>query len=131
MEIAVSCLQSPGSLNPFRFASINIGESCLAHAVRSPDLLNFLRRCPNLERFSFRGVCCEEGPLTVSPPVVALPRLHTLILDSTCIQRCALSHLHLPALRALHMRQLNMNFFLDNYRVTESGDSDDEAHDFP
>ncbi|KAI6094527.1 hypothetical protein EDD16DRAFT_1503045, partial [Pisolithus croceorrhizus] len=126
MEIAVSCLQSPGSVNPFHFASINIGASCLAHAVRSPDLLHFLRRCPNLERFSSRGVCYESA-LTAPPPVVALRRLHTIILDSTCIQRSAL---HLPALRALHMWQLNMNFFLDNYHVTESGDSDDEAHDF-
>ncbi|KAI6114181.1 hypothetical protein F5141DRAFT_1187805 [Pisolithus sp. B1] len=96
--IASSYLPSPGSLYPLHFTSIDIGESCLAHAVRSPDLLSFLRRCPNLERFSFRGVCYEEGVLTVSPSVVALPRLHTLILDSTCIQRSVLSHLHLPAL---------------------------------
>ncbi|KAI6115814.1 hypothetical protein EDD16DRAFT_1884035 [Pisolithus croceorrhizus] len=130
MEIASSYLPSPESLNPLHFASIDIGESCLARAVRSPDLLSFLRRCPNLERFSFRGVCYEEGVLTASPPVVALPRLQTLILDSTCIQRSILSHLHLPALRALHLRQLNMDFLLDNYHITESGDSDDEAHDF-
>ncbi|KIK18341.1 hypothetical protein PISMIDRAFT_684218 [Pisolithus microcarpus 441] len=130
METAVPYLPLPESLNPLHFTSIDIVESCLAHAVRSPDLLSFLRRCPNLERFSFRGVCYEEGVLTACPPVVALPRLHTLILDSACIQRSVLSHLHLPALRALHLQQLNMDFLLDSYHITEAGDSDDEAHDF-
>ncbi|KAI6041383.1 hypothetical protein EDC04DRAFT_2669190 [Pisolithus marmoratus] len=130
MEIATSYLPSPGSLNSLQFTSIDIGEGCLALAVQSPNLLNFLRRCPNLERFAFRGVCYEEGVLARTPPVVALPRLHTLVLDSTCIQRSILSHLHLPALRALYLRQLNMDFSLDSYHVTEPGDSDDEARDF-
>lgn len=129
MEITASYLPSPGSLNPLHFTSLDISESYPLYAVRSPDLLGFLQQCPSLERFSFRGVCFQEGALTVSP-VVALPRLHTLILDSTCIQRSILSHLHLPALRVLHLRQLNMDFSLHRYHIAEPGDSDDEAHDF-
>ena len=130
MRIAASKLPSPNSLSPLCFTSLNISESSLHHAVQSPLLLQFLQQCPNLERFILRGVCYEEGILKRPPPVVLLPRLHTLTLDFLCIQRSVLSHLHLPALRELHLRQLNMDFSPDGYHVEEPGDSDDEAQDF-
>lgn len=46
------------------------------------------------------------------------------------MQRSILSHLHLPALRELRLRHLNMDDSLDGYHVEEYGDSDDEANDF-
>jgi len=130
MKIAVSKLPSAQLLTPLRFTSLNISESSFRHAMRSPPLLHFLRQCPNLECFSLHGVCYEEGILKTPPSVVVLPRLHTLTLDLLCIQRSVLSPLHLPALRELHLRQLNMDFSLDGYHAEEPGDSDDEAHDF-
>ena len=130
MKIAASKLPSAQLLSPLRFTSLNISESSFRHAVRSPSLLHFLRQCPNLERFTLHGVCYEEGILKTPPPVVALPRLHTLTLDLLCIQRSVLSHLLLPALRELHLRQLNMDSSLDCDYIEEPGDSDDEAHDF-
>ncbi|KAL4073096.1 hypothetical protein V8B97DRAFT_1952213 [Scleroderma yunnanense] len=130
MKIAASKLPSAQLLNPLRFTSLDISESSSRHAVRSPVLLQFLQQCPNLERFSLRGVSQEERILRTPPPVIALPRLHTLTLERLCIQRSVLSHLHLPALRRLHLRQLNMDFSLRDYHVEEPGDSDDEAQDF-
>ncbi|KAH0832156.1 hypothetical protein J3R83DRAFT_13067 [Lanmaoa asiatica] len=130
MKITASTLPSADFINPLRFTSLDITESSFAHTVRSPELLSFLARCPNLEHFYLHGVSFEEGILTASPIVVTLPRLHTLLLDVICIQRSVLSHLHLPALRELHLRHLNTDVSLDGYHVEEHGDSDDEAHDF-
>ncbi|KAI6147327.1 hypothetical protein BKA82DRAFT_4152489 [Pisolithus tinctorius] len=107
MEITASYLPSR-SLNPLHFTSLDISESYPLHAVQSPDLLSFLR----------------GGRFNCFPPVIPLPRLHTLILDSTCIQRSILSHLHLPALRVLHLRQLNMDFSLHPHDFSQSPSSD-------
>ncbi|KAG6332995.1 hypothetical protein ID866_6086 [Astraeus odoratus] len=130
LKVAISSLPAVSFLDPLRFTSLDIYESSAIHAIGSPGLLKFLARCPNLERFSFRGVCFEEGILKAAPIIVTLPRLHTLVLTSLCTQRSILSHLHLPALRELHLRELNMDFLLNGYHANESGDSDDEAHDF-
>ncbi|KAF8558315.1 hypothetical protein OG21DRAFT_1504370 [Imleria badia] len=130
MKITTSTLPSPESINPLLFTSLDVTESSFTHTVRSPELLSFLARCPNLEHFYLHGVSYEEGVLGASPDVVTLPRLHTLLLDLVCIQRSVLSHLHLPALRELHLRHLNMDVSLDGYHVEEYGDSDDEADDF-
>jgi len=130
MKITASSLPSPELINPLHFTSLDITETSFAHTVRSPQLLTFLARCPNLEHFYLHGVSYEEGVLSASPLVVTLPRLHTFLLDLVCIQRSVLSHLHLPALRELHLRHLNMDVFLDGYHLEEHGDSDDEAHDF-
>ncbi|KAF9236479.1 hypothetical protein BU15DRAFT_76923 [Melanogaster broomeanus] len=130
MKIAASSLPSPDLINPLLFTSLDITESSFTHPVRSPELLGFLAQCPNLEHFYFHGACHEEGILSTSPPVVALPRLHTLHMVLICIQRSVLSHLHLPSLRELYLRHLNVDFSLHGYHMTEEGDSDDEAHDF-
>lgn len=130
MKITASSLPSQDLINPLRFTSLDISESSFGHTVRSPELLTFLARCPNLEHFYLHGVSYEEGILSASPIIVSLPRLHTLLLDLICIQRSILSHLHLPALRELHLRHLNMDVSLDGYHLQEHGDSDDEAHDF-
>lgn len=129
VKIALSNLPSPDSLIPLHLTSLVITET-LSHVVRTPDLLGMLCRCPNLEIFALHGTCVEEGILNNPPPIVALPRLHTLILDFLCIQRSVLSNLHLPALRELYLHRLNMDFSFDGYHVQEPGDSDDEAQDF-
>ena len=130
MKIAASTLPMPQFIQPLHFTSLDIAESSLAHTVRSPELLSFLARCPNLEHFYWHGVSYEEGILWASPVVVTLPRLHTLLLDLICIQRSVLSHLHVPALRELHLRHLNMDVSLHGYHAKDNGDSDDEANDF-
>lgn len=130
MKITASTLPSTDLINPLYFTSLDITESSLTHTVRSPELLSFLARCPNLEHFYLHGVSDGEGIISTSSIVVTLPRLHTLLLELICIQRGILSHLHLPALRELHLRHLNMDVSLDGYHVEECGDSDDEAHDF-
>ena len=128
MKVTTSSL--PYFINPLYFTSLDITEFSFSHTVRSAELLNFLARCPNLEHFDLHGVSYEEGILTISPTTVTLPRLHTLLLDLVCIQRSILSHLHLPALRELRLRHLNMDVALDSYHLHEDGDSDDEANDF-
>jgi hypothetical protein len=130
MKITASSLPSPRSIYPLHFTSLDIAESSFTHTVRSPELLSFLARCPNLEHFYWHGVSYSEGIVWASPTVVALPRLHTLLLDVVCIQRSVLTHLHLPALRELRLRHLNMDVALDSYHAKDHGDSDDEAHDF-
>lgn len=130
MKITASCLPSLDLINPLYFTSLDITELSFVHTVRSHELLGFLARCPNLEHFYLHGVSYEEPVLTSSPITVTLPRLHTLLLDLICIQRSILSHLHLPALRELHLRHLNMDVSLDGYHLEEYGDSDDEAYDF-
>ncbi|KAF9221498.1 hypothetical protein BS17DRAFT_784841 [Gyrodon lividus] len=130
MRVTASSLPSADFINPLLFTSLDITESSSLHPLRSPELLRFLARCPNLEHFYLHGVSYEEGVLSTSPPVIALPRLHTLLLDLVCIQRSVLSHLYLPSLRELRLRHLNTDFSLDGYHTEEEGDSDDEAHDF-
>lgn len=130
MKITAFTLPSSEFISPLHFTSLDITESSFNHTVRSPELLSFLVRCPNLEHFYLHGVSYEESILDASPIVVTLPRLHTLLLDLVCIQRSVLSHLHLPALRELHLRHLNMDVSLDGYHLQEYGDSDDEANDF-
>ncbi|KAF8843231.1 hypothetical protein BDN67DRAFT_964599 [Paxillus ammoniavirescens] len=130
MKIIASNLPSAESINPLLFTSLDITETSFTHCVRSPELFKFLARCPNLEHFYLHGVSYREDTFSTSPPVVALPRLHTLLLDLVCNQRSVLSHLYLPSLRELHLRHLNTDSPLHGYHTEEEGDSDDEAHDF-
>ncbi|KAG1840596.1 hypothetical protein DFJ58DRAFT_718341 [Suillus subalutaceus] len=117
-------------VNPLLFTSLHISETAFECSVRSPDLLRFLAHCPNLEHLYFHGLSNDEGTLDAPPPAIALPRLHTLLLDQICNQRSILSHLYLPALRELYLRHINVDDQLEPYHVPEEGDSDDEAHDF-
>lgn len=117
--------------NPLLFTSLDISENLYEHSVvRSPDFLRFLAHCPNLEHLYFHGFSNDEDTLDASPPVIALQRLHTLLLDQICNQRSILSHLYLPALRELHLRHINVDFSLSLYHIPEEGDSDDESNDF-
>lgn len=117
-------------LNPLLFTCLDISETPYEHSVPSPDLLRFLTHCPNLEHLYFHGFSDDEGTLDTPPPAVALPRLHTLLLDGICNQRSILSHLYLPALRELRLRHINVDYSLAPYHISEEGDSDDESHDF-
>ncbi|KAG9315656.1 hypothetical protein JVU11DRAFT_3301 [Chiua virens] len=130
MKVTASSLPPPNSINTLYFTSLDITESSCTQTVRSPELLSFLVRCPNLEHFYLHGVSSEEGILSTPHAIVTLPRLHTLLLGLICIQRSILSHIHLPALRELRLHHLNMDVSLDSYLTEEQGDSDDEADDF-
>ncbi|KAG0700459.1 hypothetical protein DFH29DRAFT_623631 [Suillus ampliporus] len=130
MKVATTKLPHVEMINPLLFTSLDISETAFEHSVRSPDLLRFLAHCPNLEHLYFHGLSNDEGTLDAPPPAIALPRLHTLLLDEICNQRSILSHLYLPALRELHLRHINVDFPLEPYHVPEEGDSEDESHDF-
>ncbi|OAX34075.1 hypothetical protein K503DRAFT_473012 [Rhizopogon vinicolor AM-OR11-026] len=130
MKIVTTKLPHAEMVNPLLFTSLDITETPHEYSARSPDLLRFLAHCPNLEHLYFHGFANDESTLDASPPAVALPRLHTLLLDEICNQRSILSHLYLPALRELHLRHINVDFELEPYHVPEEGDSDDESHDF-
>lgn len=130
MKVATTKLPHAEMVNPLLFTSLDISESTFEYSVRSPDLLRFLAHCPNLEHLYFHGWSSNEGTLDAPPPVIALPRLHTLLLDEICNQRSILSHLYLPALRELRLRHINVDYPLEPYHVPEEGDSDDESHDF-
>lgn len=130
MKVATTKLPHAEMMNPLLFTSLDISETAFQYSVRSPDLLRFLAHCPNLEHLYFHGWSSNEGTLDAPPPVIALPRLHTLLLDEICNQRSILSHLYLPALRELHLRHINVDYPLEPYHAPEEGDSDDESHDF-
>ncbi|OJA11092.1 hypothetical protein AZE42_08765 [Rhizopogon vesiculosus] len=130
MKVVTTKLPHAEMVNPLLFTSLDITETPYEYSTRSPDLLRFLAHCPNLEHLYFHGIANDEGTLDAPPPAVALPRLHTLLLDEICNQRSILSHLYLPALRELHLRHINVDFELEPYHVPEEGDSDDESHDF-
>lgn len=130
MKVATTKLPHAEMVNPLLFTSLNISETTFESSVRSPDLLQFLAHCPNLEHLYFHGLSSDEGTLDTLLPVIALPRLHTLHLDEICNQRSILSHLYLPALRELYMRHMNVDYPLEPYHVPEEGDSDDESRDF-
>ncbi|KAG1898136.1 uncharacterized protein F5891DRAFT_955973 [Suillus fuscotomentosus] len=130
MRVATTKLPHTEMVNPLLFTSLDISEAAFEYSVRSPDLLRFLAHCPNLEHLYFHGLSNDEGTLNAPLPSIALPRLHTLLLDQVCNQRSILSHLHLPALRELHLRHINVDYSLEPYYVSEEGDSDDEFHDF-
>ncbi|KAH7913332.1 hypothetical protein BJ138DRAFT_1146223 [Hygrophoropsis aurantiaca] len=130
MKVTVSRLPIADIANPLLFTSIDITDSAFEQCVPSSDLLKFLSLCPQLEHFCFHGTPDDEGTLNQVDPVVALPRLHSLRLDYTCSQRNILSHLHLPALRELHIRHTNVDFPLEPYHYIEDGDSEDEFPDF-
>jgi hypothetical protein len=130
MKTVTTKLPHAEMVNPLLFTSLDIAETPYEHSIRSPDLLRFLAHCPNLEHLYFHGFANGEDPLDAPPPAVALPRLHTLLLDEICNQRSILSHLYLPALRELHLRHINVDYPVQPYHVSEEGDSDDESHDF-
>lgn len=130
MKVATTKLPHAEMVNPLLFTSLNISETTFEYSTRSPDLLRFLAYCPNLEHLYFHGLTSDEGILDAPPPVIALPRLHTLLLDEICNQRSILSHLYLPTLRELYLRHINVDYALAPYHVSEEGDSDDEAYDF-
>ncbi|KAF7796303.1 hypothetical protein EIP86_007480 [Pleurotus ostreatoroseus] len=119
----------------------------LAILENSPDvtpdparLVRFLAFCPQLEELRFSGYPHEPPPPPPhaprgAAPVARLPRLHTLVLRSTCAVRAILSHLDAPALRELYLEHTNMEFELRHAAHArdadaEPGDSEDEAHDF-
>lgn len=112
MTMIMSKLPSPLTLSPLRFVTLSIKESALTLSVRPDDLLRFLTVCPELESFSFTG---SMSDLVITfedvqhpPPIVSLPRLHTLILRGTLATRIILSYLHTPALRELYLERLNV-----------------------
>lgn len=118
--------------------SLAILENSLEVTPDPARLVRFLAFCPHLEELRFSGYPHEPPPPPPdaprpAAPVALLPRLHTLVLRSTCAVRALLSHLDAPALRELYLEHTNMEFELRHAAHSadaEAGDSDDEARDF-
>ncbi|KAJ3775494.1 hypothetical protein FB446DRAFT_724768 [Lentinula raphanica] len=126
--------QDAESLVPLQFTSLYITNHY--HLFVRPSYtaaLSLLEACPHLEKFSLKGWMDCELSGSQSLPVVYLPNLHNMTLRSTIIPRIILSHINAPALLNLYLADLNADpnedlcVSSDSY---ESGDSEDEAHDF-
>ena len=129
MQVLVYTLPLPSLVAPLRITSLNIGESSFQNHTEPVQLLEFLTTCPELETLRFTSWPRDTEHNERSPPIVSLPRLHTLHLFHTCSARTILSHLDTPLLTNVYLAHLNVNFPLQS-QYNEEGDSEDEAHDF-
>lgn len=130
VNILLTQLPTSNTFIPLCFTSLSITEQCTTIHLKPATILNFLSDCPYLEHLCLVGwIHDDKHPPTTSLPVVSLPRLHTLQLRSTCLVRSILSSIHAPNLQKLYLAHLNVDFQLPFDRE-DSGDSDDEAHDF-
>ncbi|KAK7056756.1 hypothetical protein VNI00_002473 [Paramarasmius palmivorus] len=130
VNIFLTQLPAPNTLQSLCFTSLSITEQCITIHLDPATILDFLSSCPQLQHFCLVGwIHGDKHPSTSSLPVVYLPNLHTLQLRSTCLARSILSSIDVPRLQKLYLAHLNVDFQLPFDRV-DSGDSDDEAHDF-
>lgn len=135
IDLRMSRLPDTHLLTPLRFTHLNIREVDFMPSQTHPlHILSFLTMFPALQSFSFTGCPYVLRHSTAAFPLVNLPDLHTLHLQSTCFVRAILSHLDTPQLRVLYLSHLNVHFRFHQLGVgatfPELGDSDDEANDF-
>jgi hypothetical protein len=129
MNVSVATLPPAKLLTSMQFTALNITELSLEVFLQPAELLDFLTMCPLLEEFYFSGGLHDEVP-TEKSPVVYLPHLRILLIRNTCFQRTILSGLDTPALRELHLQNLNLDFELRRHSAIEEGDSDEEDPDY-
>ncbi|KAI0683447.1 hypothetical protein BC835DRAFT_1395036 [Cytidiella melzeri] len=136
MHTEVFRLPIPQHLSAVRLQSLVIRENSLDNVPDPTRLINFLLCCPELRVFHYHALPHEPSPPLdrIPLPIVHLPRLHTLVLRSTCAVRAILSHIDAPDLRELYLEHTNMEFQLQHSAAftteLEEGDSGDEAADF-
>lgn len=136
MHAEVFTLPLPQRMTTVHLHSLIVRENSIDVIPDPAEVVRFLQCCPELKVFHYHALpyepttSAETGPL----PIVQLPRLHTLVLRSTCAVRAILSHIDAPSLRELYLEHTNMEFELRRASAyslpSEEGDSEDEAHDF-
>ncbi|KAJ3841725.1 hypothetical protein F5878DRAFT_722773 [Lentinula raphanica] len=116
---------------PLRFTSLYITNDYQLFIRPSYTVaLSLLESCPDLKNLILRGWMDCELSGSQSLPVISLPNLHSMTLHSTIIGRVILSHINAPALSNLYLIDLNADLHGVSSDFYESGDSEDEAHDF-
>ncbi|KAI0345937.1 hypothetical protein BDW22DRAFT_1353574 [Trametopsis cervina] len=125
----------PTHMSAVHLHSLYIHENSVDVVPDPTRLINFLLCCPELRAFQYHALPYEPAPPSKrnTLPIVHLPRLHTLVLRSTCAVRAILSHIDAPGLRELYLEHTNMEFQLQHagaFTEVEEGDSGDEAADF-
>jgi hypothetical protein len=129
MNVSCTTLPSAESLHSMGFTTLNITERSLNVHFQPAEMLEFLTVCPLLEKFDYSGVLHDEV-FTTKPQVIHLPHLRILSIQNTCFQRTILSGLDAPALRELHLQNLNLDFELQRHSAIDEGDSDEEDPDY-
>jgi hypothetical protein len=130
MNVSVATLPSAEFLTSMPFTALNITELSLEVYLQPAQLLDFLVMCPLLEECYFSGGLHDEIFTKEKLQVVHLPNLRILLIRNTCFQRTILSGLDAPALRELHLQNLNLDFELRHHSTIEEGDSDEEDPDY-
>ncbi|KAJ4482185.1 hypothetical protein J3R30DRAFT_3699562 [Lentinula aciculospora] len=130
MNIWLTKLPQRELMTALRFTSLSITEQS-PHSTRpdSTAVLVMLKSCPLLESFTLSGWMDADVHGSHLPPVVSLPRLHTMHLRRTTLARAILSHVNAPVLRTLYLANLNIGHRISPESF-EPGDSEDEAHDY-
>jgi hypothetical protein len=129
MNVSCTTLPSAESLHSMGFTTLNITERSLDVHFQPAEMLEFLTVCPLLEEFDYSGVLHDEV-FTTKPQVIHLPHLRILSIRNTYFQRAILSGLDAPALRELHLQNLNLDFELQRHSAIDEGDSDEEDPDY-
>jgi hypothetical protein len=129
MNVLCTTLPSAESLHSMGFTVLNITEPSLDALLQPAEMLEFLTVCPMLQEFDYSGALHDEVS-TAKPHVVHLPHLRVLSIRNTCFQRTILSGLDAPALKELHLQNLNLDFALQRLSTIDEGDSDEENPDY-
>jgi hypothetical protein len=135
LRASLYTLPSPQALGalPFTRLELTEAEHASVMATHPRVVLAFLSALPNLTMLRWSAWPREFEDMHGLPPV-SLPALHTLGIANTLCLRRVLHALHVPALRALHLSNLNVHAALppalERFDAPEDGDSDDEAADF-
>ncbi|KDQ62392.1 hypothetical protein JAAARDRAFT_149247 [Jaapia argillacea MUCL 33604] len=130
MHVTVTALPQPHLIAPVPIDTLIFHEITLDLATHPLELLTFLTAFPELQSLNIESWAQETERLENDAPMVFLPQLRVLQLKSTCSTRLILSHLHAPSLKQLYLEHLNVDFRINPETFSESGDSEDEAHDF-
>lgn len=136
MNIELFRLPVPRYMSAVHLRSLVIREKSMQVVPDPVRFINFLSCFPELRVLHYIGFPHEPPPPKDRCPthIARLPRLHTLVLHSTCAVRAILSHIDTPELTELYLEHTNMEFELHHAAAftadPEEGDSEDESHDF-
>lgn len=127
----VSRLPTPAEIRPINLTQLTLLETSATGSARPAEVMHFLSAFPQLTRLVLHLWANDLRETDTDPPVVSLPSLKRLELLNTFAPRLFLTRLHLPALCALRLVNLNVHHsIVDMFADAEDGDSADEAGDF-
>ena len=136
--LGVRSLPQPEMVAPFMtVTSLTLVNHSTEIDFPTHQAIPFLSAFPALENLRFSNH--NELAMVLDPEYRAdchqvmpalLPRLHYLAVMGICSSRCILTHLALPKMTVLHLIHINSSTEYDHPRMSDPGDSDDEANDF-